>query len=172
MYTMNYKLIIAVCILGLIFTQIFIYEFKRNPNEYTELNFVFLKKEGEKNDSYKIYFGEIVETKEKVFSYKGDFYTILDYSNGMFLLARYPKEIKENEKFNFYFEITNNLGKKWNYTYYVLLNENIVKENKIFIKNKEKKLIKEELQISSTGKNKVSIKLDTKEEIYFYVEVV
>ncbi|HEC95773.1 MAG TPA: hypothetical protein ENI50_01980, partial [Euryarchaeota archaeon] len=85
---MNYKLIIAACILGLIFTQIFIYEFKRNPNEYTELNFVFLKKEGEKNDTYKIYFDEVIETKEKVFSYKGDFYTILDYSNGMFLLAR------------------------------------------------------------------------------------
>jgi len=168
---MNYKLIIAACILGLIFTQIFIYEFKRNPNEYTELNFVFLKKEGEKNYSYKIYFDETVETREKVFSYKGDFYTILDYSNGMFFLAKYPKEIKENEKFNFSFEITNNLGKDWNYIYHISLNEKIVKENDIFIKNKEKKLIKEELQISSTGKNKVSIKLDTKEEIYFYVEV-
>ncbi len=168
---MNYKLIIAACILGLIFTQIFIYEFKRKPNEYTELNFVFLKKEGEKNDVYKIYLDETVETGEKVFSYKGDFYTILDYSNGMFFLAKYPKEIKENEKFNFSFEITNNLGKDWNYTYYILLNEKIVKENDILLKNKEKKLIKEELQISSTGKNKVSIKLDTKEEIYFYVEV-
>ncbi|MCK4636843.1 MAG: hypothetical protein KAT49_03075 [Methanomicrobia archaeon] len=169
---MNYKLIIAACILGLIFTQIFIYQYKRNPNEYTELNFVFIKKEGEKNDSYKIYFDEIVETEEKVFCYKDDFYTILDYSNGMFLLAKYPKKIKENEKFNFYFEITNNLGKEWNYKYYILLNENIVREDTITIKNKEKKLIREELQISSTGKNKVSIKLDTKEEIYFYIEVV
>ena len=169
---MNYKLIIAACILGLIFTQIFIYQYKRNPNEYTELNFVFIKKEGEKNDSYKIYFDEIVETKEKVFCYKDDFYTILDYSHGVFLLAKYPKKIKENEKFNFYFEITNNLGKEWNYKYYILLNENIVREDTITIKNKEKKLIREELQISSTGKNKVSIKLDTKEEIYFYIEVV
>ena len=169
---MNYKLIIAACILGLIFTQIFIYQYKRNPNEYTELNFVFIKKEGEKNDSYKIYFDEIVETEEKVFCYKDDFYTILDYSNGMFLLAKYPKKIKENEKFNFYFEITNNLGKEWNYKYYILLNENIVREDTITIKNKEKKLIREELQINSAGKNKVSIKLDTKEEIYFYIEVV
>ncbi|MCK4433624.1 MAG: hypothetical protein KAV48_06790 [Methanomicrobia archaeon] len=169
---MNYKLIIAACILGLIFTQIFIYQYKRNPNEYTELNFVFIKKEGEKNDSYKIYFDEIVETEEKVFCYKDDFYTILDYSNGMFLLAKYPKKIKENEKFSFYFEITNNLGKEWNYKYYILLNEKIVRENSISIKNKEKKLIREELQINSTGKNKVSIKLDTKEEIYFYIEVV
>lgn len=169
---MNYKLIIAACVLGLIFTQMFIYQYKRDPNEYTELNFVFIKKEGERNDSYKIYFDEIVETKEKVFCYKDDFYTILDYSNGMFLLAKYPKKIKENEKFNFYFEITNNLGKEWNYTYYVLLNENIVREDTITIKNKEKKLIREELQINSTGKNKVSIKLDTKEEIYFYIEVV
>jgi len=169
---MKYKLIIVACILGLIFTQIFIYEFKRNPNEYTELNFVFLKKEGEKDDVYTIYLDEAVETKEKVFLYKDNFYTILDYSNGLFLLAKYPKKIKENEKFNFSFEITNNLGKAWNYKYYISLNEKIVKENEIFIKNKEKKLIKEELQISSTGKNKVSIKLDTKEEIYFYVVVV
>ncbi|MCD6127698.1 MAG: hypothetical protein J7J21_04935, partial [Methanomicrobia archaeon] len=72
---MNYKLIISACILGLILTEVFIHIYKRNPDEYTELNFIFVKKQGIKDTIYRIYFDTPVETEEKTFSYNGDFYT-------------------------------------------------------------------------------------------------
>ena len=167
---MNYKLIISACILGLILAEVFIHIYKRNPDEYTELNFIFVKKQGIKDTIYRIYFDTPVETEEKTFSYNGDFYTVIDYSDGIFLLAKYPKKVKTDEIFNFYFQITNHLGKDRSYVYYIYLNDKILRKEEIFIKNMEKKTVKEELSINTPGRNKISIKLDTGEEIHFYTE--
>ncbi|MEA1993286.1 MAG: hypothetical protein U9N35_02670 [Euryarchaeota archaeon] len=168
---MDYKLVIAACAVGLILTQVFIHEYKRDPNEYTELNFVFVKKEAVINGEYIIQFENPVKTKERVFSYNNEFYTILEHNDDTVLLAKYPKTIEKNQEFSFSFEITNRLGEIWTYTYFISVNEEVVKENTIAVSNKEKKLIKEELRIPSMGTAKLSVRLSTGEEIYFYVEV-
>ncbi len=168
---MKYKIIILASILGLVVTQLFIYEFKNDPNEYTELNFVCVKKEAVTNDGYTIYFDTPVKTEDRVFSYNNEWYTILEYSKETALLAAYPKKIASNEQFTFSFEITNHLGHAWEYRYSVVVDEEIVEEGTLSAENTEKRVIQESLRIDSPGRHKVSIRLSTGEEIHFYIDV-
>jgi hypothetical protein len=169
---MNFKLIIAACAVGLIVTQLVIHEFKRDPTEYTELNFVFVKRAGEHNERYTIYFDTPVETTERVFRYNCEYYTLLEYNDEMVLLAKYPKKIAVNESFTFSFEITNQLDNEWSYTYYISIDEEPVKDGMVTLCDGESTLVTAELQIDSPGERKVSVQLSTGEEIYFYVDVI
>ena len=169
---MEWKLLIAVCVAGLILTQVAIHEFKRDPNEYTELNFVFVIKEGDKNSGYTNQFDDPIQTTEEIFFHDGTWYTILEYADNMVLLATYPKKIAANELFTVSFEITNHVGKTWTYTYYIKVNEDLVKENSLTLRHEEKKEIREELEIASQGIKKVSVRLSTGEDIHFYVDVI
>lgn len=168
---MEYKLVVAACAVGLILTQVLIHEYKRDPNEYTELNFVFVKKEMVKNGEYTIQFDNPVRTEKEVFSYHNEFYTILEHSEDTALLAMYPKEIEKDREFSVSFEITNHVGRAWTYTYYIKVDEDLVKEKSLTLRHGEKKEIREELEIASPGTKKVSVRLSTGEEIYFYVDV-
>ncbi|MFQ6087299.1 MAG: hypothetical protein ACE5K0_00145 [Candidatus Methanofastidiosia archaeon] len=193
-----YYSIVIACIVGILLSLFTILKNPSPQEEFTELYFHFEKldtTEGReyrefnfkgfkffvKNQKVWVDFNEngVIDEREGEFR-KGDtlnlngfFWNISDIAEdgSQILLGGYPKELRVGTQINFSFVISNRLGRDYTYTYEVYSNENLVLSEKVFVESGEKKKITVSFVIEEIGEVKVSVVLDTGEEIHFWLRV-
>jgi uncharacterized membrane protein len=182
-----YFFIILLCVVGIIYVSVLVFKTPRQKEAFTELYLKFEKcsKDGpcftkiefEKNrvlvdiNNNGVFDNDEVFKKGDTFSFRNRYWNIVDVSETQILFGKYPKEIERGE-FNFTFVIINHLGKAHEYNYTIKYNELVVSSEKISIENEEKIEIDATILASEIGEAKISIILDTGEEVHFWLRVL
>jgi archaeosine-15-forming tRNA-guanine transglycosylase len=165
---------------------------KKEP--FTELYFVLERAETTESTEYRICTFQNLKTYKKAneiwidfnnsgtkeieeifnrgdtFSINGEFWSIVDLSESQILFGKYPTEANRG-KINFSFVIVNHLGKDYPYKYIINIDDISVFENSVYVVNEGKEIIYVEIDITQTGEQKISISLNTGQEIHFYIIV-
>jgi hypothetical protein len=171
---------------GIIYVSVIVLKTPSQKEAFTELYLkfekcnkdspCFTKFEFEKNrvlvdiNNNGVFDNDEVFRKGDTFSFRNRYWNIVDVSETQILFGKYPKEIERGEC-NFTFVIINHLGKAHEYNYTIKYNEMIVSSEKISIENEEKMEIDATILASETGEAKISIILDTGEEVHFWLKV-
>ncbi len=109
--------------------------------------------------------------KGDTFLLDGQFWNISDVAkdSSQILFGKFPKDVSP-EMINFSFVIANHLQSDHSYEYTISYDGSTYKET-VFIKREEKEVISQSVLIVKAGEYKVTITIDTGEEIYFYLHV-
>jgi hypothetical protein len=180
--------IILACIIGIATTSVILIRSAPPQEEFTELYLYFeridlIDGEGQFRERtvkiseviwIDIHADTLQTTGEFFFSgdtfvLDGEFWNISDVAkdNNQILFGKYPKDAPAGE-INFSFVIVNHLTTNHAYEYTVVAG-NIKETGRVNVQKGEKALISETISVDSDVK--VTITLDTGEEIYFYLQV-
>ncbi|MGC1120318.1 MAG: hypothetical protein WBA22_04415 [Candidatus Methanofastidiosia archaeon] len=187
--TLYYGIILA-CIVGIILTGAILIKNKPVQEEFTELYFYFeridLVNGGGTFQGVEIQVGDMIwidldgnksVSEEEMFLpgdtvvINGEFWNISDVAKdkSQILLGKFPKHVHTGET-NFSFVVVNHLLQDHQYTYVVTVNDQRSEET-VLVKREEKKIIPYSILLAKEGTYKVSVTVDTGEEIYFYLTV-
>ena len=182
--------IILACIIGIGMTAVMLYQSTPQEEEFSELYFYFeridlvdgkgtfqgctvtvsttiwidLDRNGTQTDKETFLAGD-------TFVLHDECWNIADIAkdSSQVLFGKFPKRVSPGN-INFSFVIVNHLLTDHEYAYTITVNSTVHEE--IFIKRGEKKVMFQSLVIENEGEYRVSVSLDTGEEIYFYVTVI
>jgi hypothetical protein len=117
-----------------------------------------------------------VQDADEIFL-KGDSFTIAgkdwnvsDFSDTEILLGGYPKQ-KTAGSMSVSFEIVNHQGETHTYEYTIYSDGVLLQSEKIEAPLEEKKLLTCTIEVKEKGNHKILVRLDTGEEIYFWVVI-
>lgn len=192
--------IILACVLGICIASFVLLHTKPTREEFSELYFYFERIHLDKGNgtfekvslevSTTIWIdinGNTIKEQEEIFL-KGDtfvlnneFWHISDVAEdfSQILFGKFPKEISPGD-INFSFVIVNHVSDDYTYEYTITCtgennknedNKIYTKTQNILIKNEEKKNVSHSFLIKEKGEYKVTVTIDTGEEIYFYFVV-
>lgn len=182
--------IILACIIGIVITSVMLYQSTPQEEEFSELYFYFeridlvngkgtfhectvevattiwidLDSNGTQTDEETFLPGD-------TFVLNNEFWNIADVAkdSSQILFGKFPKIVAPGD-INFAFVIVNHLLTDHEYEYTITVNGTAYKET-VFIKTEEKQLIFQSVLIKNEGEYRISVSLDTGEEIYFYITV-
>jgi len=188
----------AVAIAALIGITLVVYDIatSEKPREkFTELYFMYERKTLENQsgvlktdlDGIDIYVrmnevwidlnGNGLQDANEIFL-KGDSFTIAgkdwnvsDFSDTEILLGGYPKQ-KACGDMSVSFEIVNHQGEKHTYEYTIYSDDVLLRSGKVEVLLEKKELLTCTIEIKEKGNHRITIRLDTGEEIYFWVSVI
>jgi hypothetical protein len=188
----------AVAIAALIGITLVVYDIatSEKPREkFTELYFMYERKTLENQsgvlktdlDGIDIYVrmnevwidlnGNGLQDADEIFL-KGDSFTIAgkdwnvsDFSDTEILLGGYPKQ-KARGNMSVSFEIVNHQGEKHTYEYTIYSDDVLLQSGKVEVLLEKKELLTCTIEIKEKGNHRITIRLDTGEEIYFWVSVI
>ncbi len=186
--TLYYGIILA-CIIGIATTSVILVKTKPVQEEFSELYFYFERIDLKNGKG--LFQGCTVEVSVTIwidldkngssdegetflpgdtFELNGEFWNISDVAKDstQILLGKFPKRITPGT-INFSFVIVNHLSEDHQY-YYTVTVDGITQEGTVSVKKEEKKLVYQSIPLD-TGEFKVSITIDTGEEIYFFLSV-
>lgn len=187
--TLYYGIILA-CIIGIATTSVLLVKTKPPQEEFSELYFYFeridlIEGEGAFQgctvdvshmiwiDLNKDGFADNEETflAGDTFVLEDEFWNISDVAKdgSQILFGKFPKYVYTGT-INFSFVIVNHLSEDHVYEYTIAFNET-AKTGSISVKKEEKKVVFQSIYIDTEGEHKVSITIDTGEEVYFYLYV-
>lgn len=181
--------IILACIVGIATTSVLLLQSTPPQEEFSELYFHFERID--LTDGKGVFQGCTVEVLTTIwidlnknesrdqdetflagdtFTLEGEFWNISDVAkdSSQILFGKFPKEVNPGT-INFSFVIVNHLQEDHVYEYTVTVDGSTQKES-ILIKKEEKKVVFQSVTVD-TGEYKVSVALDTGEEIHFYLHV-
>lgn len=184
-----YYSIILACIIGIAVTSVLLLQSKPSLEEFSELYFYFERVD--LADGKGTFQGCTIEVSDTIwidvnkdgfndkeetflagdtFVIQGEFWNISDVAkdSSQILLGKFPKKANPGT-INFSFVIVNHLQEDHTYEYTIAVDGTIQKEP-IFVKKGEKEVVYQSLSVDA-GDYKVSVTLDTEEEIYFYLHV-
>jgi hypothetical protein len=184
-----YYSIIAACIVGIAVTSALLLQSTPSPEEFSELYFYFeridltdqkgtfqgctlevsttiwidVNKNGVRDQEETFLAGDTVVIND-------EFWNISDIAkdSSQILFGKFPKKAPPGS-INFSFVIVNHLTEDHLYRYTVTLN-GTTQEETILVKKEEKKVVLQTLSVY-TGEFRVSVALDTGEEIYFFLQI-
>jgi len=180
--------IILACIIGIATTSIILIRSVPSQEEFTELYFYFERIDLADNagqfQGREIDVSEVIwididadalqDTEEffisgDTFILDGEFWNISDVAkdNSQILFGKFPKDVTAGE-INFTFAIVNHRADSHTYTYTVLAGD-LPQMGSVTIKKGEKMYVSETVYVNSDVK--VTVTLDTGEDIYFYLRV-
>ena len=187
--TLYYGIILA-CIIGIATTSVLLVRTKPPQEEFSELYFYFeridliegkgtfqgctvevsnmiwidLNKDGFADDEETFLAGD-------TFVLEDEFWNISDVAKdrSQILFGKFPKDVYTGT-INFSFVIVNHLSEDHLYEYTIAFN-GTAKTESISVKKEEKKVVFQSIHIDIKGEYKVSITIDTGEEIYFYLYI-
>lgn len=182
--------IILACIIGIGITGVMLYQSTPQEDEFSELYFYFeridlvdgkgtfqgctvtvattiwidLDKNGGQTEEETFLAGD-------TFVLHNECWNIADIAkdSSQILFGKFPKRVAPGE-INFSFVIVNHLLTDHEYEYTITVNGTAHRET-VFIKSGEKKVMFQSVIMEKEGEYRVSVSLDTGEEIYFYVTV-
>lgn len=187
--TLYYGIILA-CIVGIILTGAILIKNKPTEEEFTELYFYFERLDLVDGEGtflgVTIQVGDIIWidldgnqsiSEEETFLpgdtvvVNGEFWNISDVAKdrSQILMGKFPKKVAAG-KINFSFVVVNHLLQDHQYAYVVIAGEQS-SEGTVLVKKEEKETIYYSVFLTEVGTCRVSVTVDTGEEIYFYLTV-
>lgn len=182
--------IILACIVGIATTSVLLLETRPTKQEFSELYFYFervdlingqglfrgcsvevsttiwidLNKDGNRDSEETFLAGDTLVLEN-------EFWNISDVAkdSNQILFGKFPKDVNPGD-INFSFVIVNHLQEDHSYQYVVTV-DGKTEKGTILVKKEEKKLIFQTVSLEREGEYKVSIAIDTGEEIHFYLQV-
>jgi len=121
--------------------------------------------------------GNDVQDADEIF-FKGDSFTIAgkdwnvsDFSDTEILFGGYPKQ-KARGDMSVSFEIVNHRGETHTYEYTIYSDDVPLQSGKVEVLLEGKELLTCTIEIKEEGNHRITVRLDTGEEIYFWVSII
>jgi len=121
--------------------------------------------------------GNDVQDADEIFL-KGDSFTIAgkdwnvsDFSDTEILFGGYPKQ-KARGNMSVSFEIVNHRGETHTYEYTIYSDDVPLQSGKVEVLLEGKELLTCTIEIEEKGNHRITVRLDTGEEIYFWVSII